>query len=84
MPHVGSKSRRNRNRGVLTLKARIENPIMPLRILQLRGWSAQSGWSNAVKPRRRLNDETPDLSEASISSDFLIAGAGFEPATFGL
>ena len=28
--------------------------------------------------------EAPDLSEASISSYFLIAGAGFEPATFGL
>jgi hypothetical protein len=31
-----------------------------------------------------LNDEAPDLSEASISSDFEVAGAGFEPATFGL
>jgi hypothetical protein len=31
-----------------------------------------------------LNDETSDLSEASISSDFEVAGAGFEPATFGL
>ena len=31
-----------------------------------------------------LNDETSDLSEASISSDFQVAGAGFEPATFGL
>ena len=31
-----------------------------------------------------LTTKTPDLSEASISSDFLIAGAGFEPATFGL
>ena len=31
-----------------------------------------------------LNAKTPDLSEASISSGFLIAGAGFEPATFGL
>jgi hypothetical protein len=30
------------------------------------------------------NEKTPDLSEASISRPFVIAGAGFEPATFGL
>ena len=41
--------------------------------------------SNEIKrPTTALNDETSDLSEASISSDFEVAGAGFEPATFGL
>jgi len=31
-----------------------------------------------------LSIKTPDRSEASISSYFSVAGAGFEPATFGL
>jgi hypothetical protein len=34
--------------------------------------------------RDASNAKAPDLSEASICSYFLIAGAGFEPATFGL
>jgi hypothetical protein len=33
---------------------------------------------------RRLKETTPDLSEVSISRPFEVAGAGFEPATFGL
>jgi hypothetical protein len=37
--------------------------------------------SNGAEPQK---NKTPDLSEVSISRPFLIAGAGFEPATFGL
>ena len=43
-----------------------------------------AGMSNQSKQQPASKKKTPDLSEVSICRPFLVAGAGFEPATFGL